>query len=281
MATPPDSPLLPDVVARLRAAGCVFAEEEAELLLAAAGESPGAPASLDALVRRRAEGEPLEYVLGWARFCGLRIEVDPGVFVPRPRTEFLVECAADAGRGGSVIVDLCCGTGALGAALAERLGAADPAVELHAADIDPAAVRCAARNVARFGGRTYQGDLFDALPDALRGRIDVLLANTPYVPTDDIPFLPSEARDHEARVALDGGTDGLSVLRRVAARAQHWLAPGGVVLVETSDQQRAAALAAFAAGGLEATARSSEEFWATVVLGRRSGSRHGPARAGG
>ncbi|WP_042365778.1 putative protein N(5)-glutamine methyltransferase [Streptacidiphilus neutrinimicus] len=282
MATPPDSPLLPDVVARLRAAGCVFAEEEAQLLLAAAAEAsasqtsdPGDPAgatsALDALVRRRAEGEPLEYVLGWARFCGLRVEVDPGVFVPRPRTEFLVECAAEAGREASVIVDLCCGTGALGAALTERLGAAGSrAVELHAADIDPAAVRCAARNIARFGGRTYQGDLFDALPEALRGRIDILLANTPYVPTDDIPFLPSEARDHEARVALDGGADGLAVMRRVAAEAHRWLAPGGVVLVETSEQQRDAALAEFAAGGLDATTESSEEFWATVVLGRRS-----------
>jgi release factor glutamine methyltransferase len=261
-----DSPLLPDIVARLRAAGCVFAEEEAELLVTASADA----AALDALVRRRAEGEPLEYVLGWARFCGLRVEVDPGVFVPRPRTEFLVECAVRAARSASVVVDLCCGSGALGAALASRLGALERGVELHAADIDPAAVRCAARNIARFDGRTYQGDLFEALPDSLRGRVDLLLANTPYVPTEDIPFLPSEARDHEARIALDGGSDGLSVMRRVAAAARDWLAPNGVVLVETSERQRDAAVAAFTAGGLDATALSSEEFWATVVLGRRT-----------
>ncbi|RAG84819.1 putative protein N(5)-glutamine methyltransferase [Streptacidiphilus pinicola] len=266
MTAASDSPLFPGVVGRLRAAGCVFAEEEAGLLLDAAADAP----SLDALVARRAGGEPLEYVLGWARFCGLRIEVDPGVFVPRPRTEFLVECAVEAVPGAAVIVDLCCGSGALGVALASRLGAPERAVELYAADIDPAAVACAARNIARLGGRAFQGDLFAALPDAPRGRVDVLLANTPYVPTDDIPFLPSEARDHEARVALDGGADGLGVMRRVAASARDWLSPGGVILVESSDRQRDAAVTALASGGLEATALSSEEYWSTVVIGRRT-----------
>jgi release factor glutamine methyltransferase len=268
MPAPSDSPLsprLPEVADRLRAAGCVFAEEEAELLIANAADE----SALDALVRRRAQGEPLEHVLGWARFCGLRIEVDPGVFVPRPRTEFLVERAAEAAPGGRVIVDLCCGTGALGVALASRLGAPERAVRLYATDIDPAAVRCASRNIARLGGRAFQGDLFAALPDALRGGVDVLLANTPYVPTREIPFLPSEARDHEARVALDGGPDGLSVLRRVAAAAADWLSPGGVVLSETSDQQRERAVAAFTAAGLETTAASSEDYRATVVTGRR------------
>src|SRR5262249_2060378 len=108
-----------DVVARLRAAGCVFAEDEAALLTRAAGN----PAELDAMVGRRADGEPLEYVVGWAEFCGLRVCVDPGVFVPRPRSEFLVSVAVRlAGARGpssavSVIVDLCCGTGALGLAV--------------------------------------------------------------------------------------------------------------------------------------------------------------------
>ncbi|SEL57443.1 putative protein N(5)-glutamine methyltransferase [Streptacidiphilus jiangxiensis] len=266
MTAPSGSSVLSSVVARLRAAGCVFAEEEAELLLAAAAETRE---PLDVLVQRRAAGEPLEYVLGWARFCGLRIEVDPGVFVPRPRTEFLVEQAV-ARAAGRILVDLCCGSGALGAALAARLGAPDLPVKLHAADIDPAAVRCATRNVARYGGRVWTGDLFAALPDTLHGRIDVLLANTPYVPTSDLPFLPAEARDHEARVALDGGADGLAVMRRVAAAAREWLAPGGVVLVETSDRQQPAAVAAFTAGGLAATAASSDDYDATVVLGTRT-----------
>jgi release factor glutamine methyltransferase len=252
-------------VARLRAAGCVFAEDEAELLLDAASS----PDELDTLVDHRVAGLPLEHVLGWARFCGLRIAVDPGVFVPRPRTEFLVQQAAGLARPGSVVVDLCCGSGALGAALAERLGAPERPVELHAADIDQAAVRCARRNLARFGGVVYQGDLFDALPGSLRGRIDVLLANVPYVPTEDVPFLPAEARDHEALVALDGGVDGLRVLRRVSAQARNWLAPGGALICETSEHQQDAALAAFAMGGLTAHLATSEEYWATVVIGRR------------
>ncbi len=152
-----------------------------------------------------------------------------------------------------MIVDLCCGTGALGLAVAS--GLAGPGglagsglagsglagsggrVELHAADLDPAAVACARRNVEPPGGVVYQGDLFTVLPGSLRGRIDVLICNAPYVPTSQIAFMPAEARDHEALLALDGGTDGLAVLRRVAAGAPDWLAPGGVLLVETSEQQ--------------------------------------------
>ena len=112
-------------------------------------------------------------------------------------------------------------------------------VELHAADLDPAAVRCARRNVAAAGGRVYQGDLYAPLPKQLRGRVDVLVANAPYVPADAVALMPPEARLYEARVALDGGVDGLDVLRRVAAGAAEWLAPGGRLLVETSEAQAA------------------------------------------
>lgn len=185
------------------------------------------------MVARRAGGLPLEHVVGWAEFAGLRIEVDAGVFVPRRRTEFLVARAAALLRPGAVVLDLCCGSGAVGAALA----AAVPGVELHAADLDPAAVRCARRNLAGAGGRVYEGDLFAPLPAGLRGRVDVLAANVPYVPTGDIPLLPSEARDHEAPLALDGGADGLDLLRRVARSARAWLAPGGTLLSETSEPQ--------------------------------------------
>ena len=123
------------VVARLRAAGCVFAEEEARLL----GEAARTPAGLEAMVGQREKGLPLEQVVGWADFCGLRIFVDPGVFVPRRRSEFLVATAVSLASGASpVIVDLCCGTGALGLAVAARLGAAGRAAGLHATDIDPA-----------------------------------------------------------------------------------------------------------------------------------------------
>ncbi|MFI9720819.1 putative protein N(5)-glutamine methyltransferase [Streptomyces sp. NPDC052396] len=251
---------LSSIITQLRTAGCVFAEDEAELLASAAGS----PAELAALADRRAAGFPLEQVLGWAEFGGRRIAVDPGVFVPRRRTEFLVEQAAGLLAPGAVLLDLCCGTGALGAALAA--GRTD--LELYAADIDPAAVRCARRNLAPLGGRVYQGDLFGPLPGTLRGRVDVLLANVPYVPTADIAFLPAEARDHEARVALDGGADGLDVLRRVAAGAPHWLAPGGRLLFETSRRQRETAITVITSAGLTATVATCEDRDATVVLAR-------------
>ncbi|GGM08246.1 methylase [Streptomyces fumigatiscleroticus] len=258
----PSSPLSREpVVAALRAAGCVFAEDEAELLLSAART----PTELAALVERRVAGLPLELVVGWAGFCGLRIAVEPGVFVPRRRTEFLVTQALAQAPDASVVVDLCCGSGAVGAALADRLGP----VELHAADIDPAAVRCARRNVAAAGGRVHTGDLFRALPGELRGRVDILTANVPYVPTGEIALLPAEARDHEPQAALDGGADGLDVLRRVAAEAPRWLAPGGCVLTETGEHQAPAAVDAFARAGLATRLAVCEESDAHVVIGVR------------
>ncbi|MFF6996293.1 putative protein N(5)-glutamine methyltransferase [Streptomyces sp. NPDC008313] len=253
------------VVAALRSAGCVFAEDEAELILSTA-RTPGEAA---AMVERRAGGLPLEHVLGWARFRGLRVAVETGVFVPRRRTEFLVEQAVALARGASVVVDLCCGSGAVGAALATALATGAGRPVLHAADIDPTAVRCARRNVAPLGGRVHEGDLYAALPGALRGRVDVLTANVPYVPTGEVGLLPPEARDHEPLVALDGGADGLDVLRRVAAGASPWLAPGGHLLVETSERQVDRALAAFTAGGLDARAVTSDELYATVVIGTK------------
>jgi release factor glutamine methyltransferase len=247
------------VVLRLRAAGCVFAEDEARLLVADASS----PAELEALVERRVAGEPLEHVLGWAEFCGLRISVGPGVFVPRRRTEVLVESAVSRARPGAVVVDLCCGSGALGLAVATSV--AD--VELYAADVDPAAVACAADNIARLGGRAYAGDLFEALPAELRGRVDLLLANVPYVPSDAIALMPPEARLHEARVALDGGADGLDVARRVIADAPSWLSPGGSLLFETSEDQAPAAVATVAQAGLAPRVVTDDDRGATVVVG--------------
>jgi release factor glutamine methyltransferase len=140
-----------------------------------------------------------------------------------------------------------------------------PGIEVYAADIDPAAVRCARRNLP--ADRVYAGDLYDALPVELRGRVDVLVANVPYVPTEAIAEMPPEARDHEPRAALDGGADGLDVLRKVAAAAPDWLAPGGHLLIETSEAQAPRAAAAFARGGLIARVATSEELCATVVIG--------------
>lgn len=249
------------IINRLQAAGCVFAEDEAQLLISAAKT----PAELAAMVDRRVTGLPLEHVIGWTEFCGLRIAVAPGVFVPRNRTEFLVRRAAALTRPGDVVVDLCCGSGALGAVLA----AMQERIELYASDIDPAAVRCASRNVTAAGGRVYEGDLYEPLPAVLRGRVDVLVANAPYVPTEAIRLLPSEARIHEARVALDGGTDGLDIQRRVAAEASLWLAPGGHLLVETSEQQAPHTVEIFTCNGLIPQVARSKELDATVVIGAK------------
>jgi release factor glutamine methyltransferase len=247
---------------RLRAAGCVFAEEEADVLLATSSD----PAELDGLLARRVAGLPLEQVVGWADFCGVRVTVTEGVFVPRLRTELLVREAAEIAqeRGDSpVVVDLCCGSGAVGMAVAARV----PRIALHAADLEPAAVRCARANLGPT--RVYAGDLFAALPGSLRGRVDVLVANVPYVPTADLALMPAEARLHEPRVALDGGADGLAVLRRVAAGAPGWLAAGGAVLMETSQAQLAGAMRALAGSGLAVTSAHDPELDATVVVGRR------------
>jgi release factor glutamine methyltransferase len=246
------------VVTRLRAAGCVFAEDEARLLLAAART----PAELTELVEGRVAGLPLEHLLGWAEFCGVRIHVDAGVFVPRRRTELLAREASAGARAGAVVVDMCCGSGAVGAVVA----AGGSGVELHAVDIDPVAVRCARRNVP---GAVHEGDLFEPLPARLRGRVDVIVANAPYVPTDAIRFMPLEARAHEPAVALDGGVDGLAVQRRVIAEAPEWLGPWGQLLVETSQQQAPLTVDAFAVAGLVPRVVRCGELDATVVVGSR------------
>ncbi|MEV4626912.1 putative protein N(5)-glutamine methyltransferase [Micromonospora sp. NPDC049523] len=248
------------IIRTLRAAGCVFAEDEAQLLIDAAPE----PDTLRSMVQRRVAGLPLEHIVGWADFCGLRIAVDAGVFVPRRRTELLVRRAVALCPRKATIVDLACGTGAVGRVIADRVDG----VSLHAADIEPAAVRCARRNLDPVGGLVYAGDLYDPLPVALRGRVDVLVANVPYVPSAAVDLLPPEARIHEPLVALDGGADGLDVLRRVAADAREWLVPGGHLLLETSVDQVDAALAVLAGAGLTPGLAGDDELHATVVIGR-------------
>ncbi|MBB5158213.1 release factor glutamine methyltransferase [Saccharopolyspora phatthalungensis] len=250
------------MVASLRAAGCVFAEAEAQLLIASAA----GPVELAEMLRRRVDGLPLEHVLGWARFCGLRIAVDPGVFVPRRRTEFLVEQAAAVARPHAVVVDLCCGSGAVGAALAAKLRQ----VRLYAADVDPAAVRCARRNIAE-AGAVFEGDLYQALPGRLRGGVEVVVANAPYVPTDEVALMPSEARLHEPQVALDGGGDGLDIQRRVAAGAPDWLSPGGHLLIETSRRQAPHTAKIVARAGLVPRTVRCDDLDATIVVGALPG----------
>lgn len=243
------------IVARLRAAGCVFAEEEADLLIDAAG----GPGELERMARDREGGRPLEQILGWAEFGGIRVWLEPGVFVPRRRSELVVRLADDAAAPGATVVDLCCGSGAIGAALL----AARPDLEVHAADLDPAAVTAARRNLPP--ERVHEGDLYAALPDHLRGRVGVLAVNAPYVPTDEIGLMPPEARDHEHRIALDGGADGLDVQRRVCAGAREWLAAGGALIIETGRSQAAMTAGLMAAAGLSPEVVTDDEIGGIAV----------------
>lgn len=260
----------PEAVAFLAKAGCVYAEEEARILTEAADSAGG----LTALLERRASGEPLEYIVGWAGFCGLRVRVRRGVFVPRRRSEFLAACAVEAvraaadrtpgGASGVRLLDMCCGSGAIGLAVASQV----PGARLSATDSSPVAVACARENLAPLGGRVYEGDLFEPLPRTDMGGFDVIVANAPYVPTGEIASLPTEARLHEPASALDGGPDGTDAQRAILDAAGPWLRPGGIVAIETGSS-----LAALTAGiavydGYDAKIVESSELDATVVVAR-------------
>jgi release factor glutamine methyltransferase len=259
----------PGITARLRAAGCVFADEEAGLLVARAG---GDPEVVEEGVARRIAGEPLEYILGWVEFDGSRVGIEPGVFIPRRRTGLLVDVVAGHVAGSRqgrtpVVVDLACGSGAIGLAVARRV----PGIELHATDVDEAAVACAARNLANVGGRAHLGDMYDPLPGDLRGRVDAIAANMPYVPRDRLDYMPAESRRFEPVWTVDGGRDGLDLVRAAAAGAGRWLGPGGILVVETGDErtgQPREVVAAFEAAGLVADVRRDEEMEATAVVVR-------------
>ncbi|MFL5882937.1 MAG: peptide chain release factor N(5)-glutamine methyltransferase [Actinomycetota bacterium] len=243
----------------LAAAGCVSARAEADWLLEEAVDEE----SLRAMVARRVAGEPLQYVIGWAPFGPLRLVVGPGVFVPRPETEGLADRAATRlrsrpeppegsgePRGGArvrpIAVDVCTGSGAIACFLAAEV----PGARVLATELDPGALAWARRNADRYGVELLAGDLDEPLPAALAGRVDVLCANVPYVPSGAIATLPTDVRDHEPRLALDGGPDGLDVLRRLVARAGHWLAPGGGLLCEIGEDQAETGVALLTAAGL-------------------------------
>jgi release factor glutamine methyltransferase len=200
----------------------------------------------------------LEHLLGFVDFCGRRYQVSPGVFVPRQRSALLVETAVE--HGGSVILDLCCGCGALGLAVRDRL---DPAVELVASDVSPAAVADARANGVT---EAFAGDLFDAVPLSLRGRVDLLLLNAPYVPSAAVAGMPPEARDHEPRVALDGGPDGTDVQRRVLEAALGWLSSTGALLTETSNAQAPALSRLAGELGWTSSVVTDAERGATVLV---------------
>lgn len=233
------------VTRELAAAGCVSARAEADWLLEEAADE----AALRAMVARRVKGEPLQYVIGWAPFGPLRLAVGPGVFVPRPETEGLADRAADRLRARPeprIAVDVCTGSGAIACFLAAEV----PGARVLATELDPGALAWARVNADRYGVELLAGDLDAPLPPELAGHLDVLCANVPYVPSGAIATLPTDVRDHEPRLALDGGPDGLDVLRRLVARAAHWLAPGGGLLCEIGEDQAETAAALLTTAGL-------------------------------
>ncbi len=234
--------------ARLAAAGCVFAEEEAQAL----SEAAGSESELHEMVARRVAGEPLEYILGWAQFDGLRIPVHAGVFIPRRRTEaLLAQALVMLGHRGRVL-ELCCGAAPVAAALCARR----PDLVICATDVDPAAVECARRSLPE----VYCGDLFASLP---RQRFDLIVANAPYVPTRALQTLPRESRS-EAMSALDGGVDGLDLHRRIAAEARDWLSDGGSVLCEVAPAQADSLSRVYR--GYDVQVNTDEQYDVAVVI---------------
>ena len=224
------------VVAALRDAGCVAAEEEAdELLAVASGDDVGA------LVSRRVHGEPLAWITGRSRFCGLTVHIDSGVYVPRWQTQVLAETASLLLPEAGTAIDLCTGAGAIAMVLHVRR----PLAKVLATEIDPAAVVCARRN----GVAACEGDLFEPLPRALLGTIDVVTGVVPYVPSDAMHLLPRDVAEFEPRAALDGGGDGLTVLRRAICDAGAWVREGGWIALESGIDQVDEASVLLMAGG--------------------------------
>jgi release factor glutamine methyltransferase len=207
-------------------AGCVAASDEAdELMEAAAGD----PAVLENLVVRRSAGEPVAYLTGAITFCDLRLQVAPGVYIPRWQSEPLARRAATLLPPGGVAVDLCTGNGAIAAVMA----AAAPGARVLATELDERAVRCARRNRVE----VLAGFLDDPLPLELRRAVDVMTAIVPYVPTDGLRLLPRDVLAFEPRLALDGGPRGTDLLQQVAWRSTGWLKAGGWLLMELGGDQ--------------------------------------------
>ena len=263
-----------DVVARLRAAGCVFAEEEADILLE---HTAGDAELLEELASQRAAGAPLEPLVGWVDFGGLRLAVGPGVFVPRQRTLALAERAAAQveacfrpGGTAPVVVEAFAGV----APVAAYLQAACPEAEVYACELDAVARKHATANLRL--GAVLEADVLDGLPEDLRGRVDIIAAVPPYVPDGELELLPREAREHEPLAALTAGVDGMRWIAALIEQATAWLAPGGVLLIELAGDQEPIAARLGERIGLTAARNElidlddSEEL-TTVVLGLRRG----------
>jgi release factor glutamine methyltransferase len=260
---------------RLEEAGIATPRQDAEALLARAlgttrlglytrGCAPvpdDVLADFHGLLTRRARQEPLQYLLGTAEFCGLELAVGPGVFIPRPETEGLVDraLALELAPAASVL-DLCAGSGALACALAARR----PDWRVWAVEQASVAAGWARANVRRLGldgrVRILEGDLWAPLAGHVRpGAVDLVVANPPYLAAPLLPALQAEVREWEPRDALDGGTDGLNVIRRLLREGPAWLRSGGVMLVEIGEEH-GAAVAALAADPGHAEVRVHRDF---------------------
>jgi len=193
-------------------------------------------------VKRRALGEPLQYVTGEVAFRHIVLKVRAGVLIPRPETEILVDAvlpavdSAIAERGEALVADICTGSGCIALSIASER----PATRLVASDVSDIALTVAEENAVRLGVAervsVVGGDLFAALDESLRGSLDVVVSNPPYVPTADVPDLPAEVAGFEPHLALDGGADGLDVYRRLLSDARSWLRPGGMLGVELDER---------------------------------------------
>lgn len=239
-----------DIARLLGEAGVDSAEHDARVLEAHAAATG---ADLDDLVRRRARREPLQHITGVVGFRYIDLAVGPGVFVPRPETEVVAGLAIDLARAAGptpVVVDLCSGSGAIALSVAHEVQQA----QVHAVELDSGALRWLSRNAAdrRDAGDPgigiHQDDAMQALPD-LDGKVDVVVSNPPYVGADEMEQVDPEVRDHDPRVALVAGDDGLAVIRAVAVTAARLLRPGGHVVVEHSDRQGESAPEVLVAAG--------------------------------
>ncbi len=210
----------------LGGAGSIAAIDEADELVRAAG---GDEDLLEDLVARRTNGEPIAWLTGAVTFCGHRLLVEPGVYVPRRHTEALALGAVTLLPATGVAVDLCTGAGAVAAVLAAAVSTA----RVLATELDGTAAGCARRN----GLEVFEGFLDDPLPSSFEHRVDVMTAVVPYVPTESIRLLPRDVQAFEPRLALDGGADGTDLLAEVARRSLRWLAPDGWLLLELGGDQ--------------------------------------------
>ncbi|MBY5163809.1 N5-glutamine methyltransferase family protein [Salsipaludibacter albus] len=284
-----------EVRARLASAG-IAVPREADWLVEAATDDDGRldRVRLDELVARRAAGQPLQVVVGETAFRFVTVACRSGVFVPRPETEVVAGVAIDAGSAWPMtdrrVVDLCSGTGAIALAVASEV----PGVDVVAVERDVDALDLARTNVARLvdrprpspwrpgdhlapeaSVRVLGGDLFDPLPGAWRGRVAVLVANPPYLPSADRGTWAREVADHDPDAALVGGEDGHEVVDAILAGAPAWLAPGGTVVVEIDERRGDHARAAAGAAGLvDATLVVDLAGRDRAVVARRAGTDH-------